>query len=123
MLSIVSKIYDPLGLAPLFLLKGKTILLELSKSNFRWDDAVSDDYIVEWEKWKKKLQLPENLKMERCFKSSKFGKAIDCSLHHFSDASQNGYGQMIHLRIVDEKGYMNCILVMATSRFPPKHFV
>ena len=94
MLSMISKIYDPLGLAAPFLLKGKRILQELCKSNFSWDDAVSDDYIVEWERWKKELQLVENLKMERCSKPSKFDKVIDCSLHHFSDASQDGLSDL-----------------------------
>ena len=61
--------------------------------------------------------------MERCFKPSKFGKVIDCSLHHFSDASQDGYGQVTYLRIVDEKGYIKCSLVMAKSRVPPTKFV
>ena len=50
-LSLTSKIYDPLQLAAPFLLKDIRILQELYKSNFSWDDAVSDDYIVEWEKW------------------------------------------------------------------------
>ena len=61
--------------------------------------------------------------MERCFKPSKFGKVIDCILHHFSDASQDGYGQVTYLRIVDEKGYVKCSLVMAKSRVPPTKFV
>ena len=101
----------------------KSILQELCRSNFTWDDAVSDDYIVEWEKWKKELQLLEYLKMERCFKLSKFGRVIECSLHHFSDASQDSYGQVTLLRIVDEKGYITCSLVMAKSRAPPTTFV
>ena len=67
MLSMVNKIYDPLGLAAPFLMKDKRILQELCKSNISWDDTVSDDYVVEWEKWKKERQLLENLKMERCF--------------------------------------------------------
>ena len=50
MLSMISNIYDPLGLASPFLLKRKRILQHLCKSNFSWDDAVSDDYIVEWER-------------------------------------------------------------------------
>ena len=54
---------------------------------------------------------------------SKFSKVIDCSLHHFSDASQDGYGQVTYLRIVDEKGYVKCILAMAKSRIPPTKFV
>ena len=61
--------------------------------------------------------------MERCFKPSKFGKVIDCNLHHFSDASQDGYGQVTYLRIVDEKGCVKCSLVMAKSRVPPTKFV
>ena len=116
MLSMISKIYDPLRLDAPFLLKGKRISQDLCKSNFSWDDAVSDDYVVEWERWKKELQLLENLKMERCFKPSKFGKVIDCTLHHFSDATQDGYGQVTYLRIIDEKGYIKCSMLMAKSR-------
>ena len=66
----------------------------------------------------------ENLKMERCFKpSSKFGKVIEYSLNHFSDTSQDGYGYVTYLRIVDEKGYIKCSLIMAKSRVLPKKFV
>ena len=71
----------------------------------------------------KELQLLGNLKMERCFKPSTFGRAIECSLHHFFDPSQNGYVQVTYLRIVDEKGYIKCSLVMAKSRVPPTKFV
>ena len=44
MLSLISKIYDPLGLSTKlspFLLKGQKILPELCKSNFGWDEQVS----------------------------------------------------------------------------------
>ena len=53
----------------------------------------------------------------------KFGKVIDCSLHYFSNTSQDGYGQVTYLRIVDEKGYIKYSLVMAKSRVPPATFV
>ena len=65
----------------------------------------------------------ENLKMKQFFKPSKFGKVNDCSLHHFSNASQDGYGQVTYLRIVDEKGHIKCSLVMAKSRVAPIKFV
>ena len=45
------------------------------------------------------------------------------SLHHFSDASQDGYGQVTYLRILDGKGYIKCSLVMAKSRVAPTKFV
>ena len=65
----------------------------------------------------------ENLKMERCFKPSKFGKVIDFSLQNFSNASQDGYGQVTYLRIVDEKDHIKCSLVMPKSRVVPTKFV
>ena len=43
--------------------------------------------------------------------------------HEDPDASQNVYGQVTYLRIVDEKGYIKCSLVMAKSRVPPTKFV
>ena len=40
--SMISKIYDPLGL-------GKRILEELFKNNFSWDEQVSVETIEEWD--------------------------------------------------------------------------
>ena len=48
---------------------------------------------------------------------------IDCTLHHFSDASQDGYGKVSYLRLVDQKGMIHCALVMAKSRVTPIKFV
>ena len=43
----------------------------------------------------------------------------NCSLHHFSYASQDGYSQVSCMRLVDENGTIHCSLVMAKSRVPP----
>ena len=53
MLSMISKIYDPLGLASPFLLKERRILQDLCKNNFSWDEQVLAKTIEEWEQWKK----------------------------------------------------------------------
>ena len=63
------------------------------------------------------------MEINRCFKPSKFGKVIDCSLHHFSDVSQDGYGQVSYLRLVDQKDMIYCALAMAKSRVTPIKFV
>ena len=57
------------------------------------------------------------------FEASKFGKVIGCSLHHFSDTSQTGYGQVSYLRLVDQKGMIHCGLIMTKSRVTPTKFV
>ena len=50
---MISKIYDPLGLASPFLLKERRILQDLCKNNFSWDEQVLAKTIEEWEQWKK----------------------------------------------------------------------
>ena len=57
------------------------------------------------------------------FPAIKIGKGNDCSLHHFSDPSQDEYVQVSYLRLVDQKGMIHCGLVMAKSRVIPIKFV
>ena len=76
MLSMISKIYDPLSLASPFLLKGKRILQELCKNKFSCDEHVSAETIEEWKQWRSDLKLLENINLDRYFKSQKFGRLI-----------------------------------------------
>ena len=41
---------------------------------------------------------------------------VSCSLHHFSDASENGYGQVVYVTLVNATGKIYCSLVIAKSR-------
>lgn len=40
-------------------------------------------------------------------------------LHHFSDASQSGYGQCSYLRLTNENDQVHCSLVMGKARVTP----
>ena len=123
MLSVISKIYDPLGSASTFLLKGKKILQELCKNNFSWDEQVSAEITEEWEQWKNDLKLLENINLDRSFKPPRFGRLIDGSLYHFSDPGLEDYRQVSYLRLVDEDGHIHYSLVTAKSRVTPLNFV
>ena len=46
-LSTVSSVYDPLGFASLFLLRGKRILQLLCKENIGWDDVIPDELRIQ----------------------------------------------------------------------------
>ena len=96
MLSMISQIYDPLGLAAPFLLKGKINLQDLHQNNYSWDDIVPSNFIKDWESWKVQLHLLENVVM-KMFQTTRLCQISCCSLHHFSDASQDGYGQVSYL--------------------------
>ncbi len=51
--------------------------------------------------------------------SSRFGKVVSISLHHFSDASAVGYSQRSYVRQVNDQGQVHCELLIGKCRVTP----
>ena len=117
-LGTISSIYDPLGLAGPFILKGRKILQQITMENSSWDEDISPEMRSAWEKWRVELHTLQDLQTKRCYKPSSF-KVVSSSLHNFSDASDYGYGQASYLRQVSEEGGICVSLVMGKSRVVP----
>ena len=66
--------------------------------------------------------LGENF-IRGCIQPEGFGIIKEASLHHFSDASEEGYGQSTYLRLVNVSGKIHCCLLMPKSRVTPKKYV
>ena len=65
------------------------------------------------------MNILKNIKLSRCYKSEGFGQVFSSSFHHFSDASENGYGQVVYVRLVNAIGKIHCSLVIAKSCVAP----
>ena len=117
-LSTISSIFDPLGLASPFLLKGRKILQQITTENNNWDDDLTPKMRSDWLQWRDEVLELQNLEIQRCYKSPDF-KAVSYSLHSFSDASDYGYGSATYLRQVDIAGNVCVSLVMGKSRVVP----
>ena len=115
----VSSVYDPLGFAAPFLLRGKRILQLLCKENIGWDDAIPDELRMQWEMWRSELPLLEMVEVPRCFNRKGMDSLKKIELHHFSDASTEGYRQCSYLRFVDTSDHIHCSLVMGKARVTP----
>ena len=64
----------------------------------------------------------EQLQIKRCYKPDNSGHVKLIELHHFSDASEDGYGQCSYLRLVNERNEAHCSFVMGKARVTPlKH--
>lgn len=118
-LSTVSSIYDPLGFVAPLLLEGKKILQDLCREKADWDDPVPENIKARWERWRAELPSLEELSIPRCYKPSNFGRSASAELHHFSDASTQGYGQCSYLRLTNKKGYIHCSFVIGKARVAP----
>lgn len=118
-LSIVSSIYDPLGFVGPFTLPAKMLLQDLCRQKLGWDDPLPESDLQRWRDWLKDLPRLENLSIRRCFKPEGFGEVTASQLHHFSDASQLGYGAVTYLRLVNKDGKIHCSFVCGKSRLAP----
>ena len=65
----------------------------------------------------------ENLPISRSIQPTDFGEIKSVTLHRFSDASENGYGQCSYIRLVDDDNRVHCSLLLGKSRVVPKNFI
>ena len=117
-LSVVSSIYDPLGFLAPFVLRAKCLLQELCQLGLGWDDELPSNLKNEWYHWLAELETLSEFKVERCLKPSGFKEIQRTELHHFSDASQSGYGTVSYLRLISDNK-IHCCLVMGKARVAP----
>ena len=110
MLFKLCSVYDPLGLVSPFILKGRRIIQKLCQGNPGWDDTVSGEVQKEWTKWRVKLPALREIAIQRCTKPADFGKVVESSIHHFSDASKDRFGLVSYSRLVNNQGVVHCVL-------------
>ncbi|XP_064638304.1 uncharacterized protein LOC135494320 [Lineus longissimus] len=120
-LSDVSSLYDPLGMVGPVTLHAKRILQMTSKLNVGWDEQLPDVLLSSWLKWKVSLSGRGELRIPRSYFPEETPVSIE--LHHFGDASEEGYGTVSYLRKVKDDGTAHCSFVMAKGRTAPSVFV
>ena len=106
MLSVISSIYVPLGLACPFLLQGRRLLQGFCQVMHGWDEMVPKQF----------KGLGENL-------LKKMHHARGLWLNQRSITPSEVYGQSTYLQLVNVSGKIHCCLLMGKSRVTPKKYV
>ena len=112
---MVSSVYDPLGFISPFLLSAKIILQDLCRRKLKWDDVIPRDCLHQTQWWLESLPAIEQFPVQRCYKPKEFGMVADVQIHHFSDASEFGYGAVSYLRFVDAESKVHVDYKLATK--------
>ena len=119
-LSTVSKVFNPNGLASPFVLPGRRIYQNLTVEGFGWDQVMTSDHLKNWDVWVEDLAQLEDLRIPRCYKPPDFGEFTSVQLHMFADGALTlGYGAVGYLRYTNKEGRVHCSFVMAKSRVVP----
>ena len=115
-LSVISKVFDPLGLIGPIVIRAKVILQRLWNENLDWDDKVSNELNELWMGFYKELPMLNNLNISR---HALCENPIIVELHGFSDASERSYGACIYLKSVNNEGEIKIHLLCAKSKVAP----
>ncbi|XP_064642839.1 uncharacterized protein LOC135497072 [Lineus longissimus] len=118
-LSVVSSVYDPMGIESPFVLPAKVLIQELCRRGAGWDEPLSEYEIIEWERWKCDVRKLQIFSVNRCFHPCDFGEVASTELHHFSDASEKAYGSVCFVRQTSHNGKIHCTHVFAKSKLAP----
>ena len=118
LISISSKLFDPMGWLGPFSVRAKILYQELWTRGLDWDQKLDADLMSLWNTWKEDLKELSNLRIPRCFVSD-HTNVNSVELHGFGDASPKAYGAVVYVVLKDESGKVNVQLVMSKNRVAP----
>jgi hypothetical protein len=95
--SVVSKIYDPLGIVSPVTVQFKVLLQELHHSGVGWDEIINGELLNQWIKLISHISASQPIVIPRCYFMN---EASGCKwkLVGFCDASMKAYSVVIYLQ-------------------------
>lgn len=101
------------------ILSAKKILRDLCRRALGWDEVIPESVAREWTSWLNELCYLEKCNLMRCLKPLDFGELTTAQLHHFCDASEDGYGVVTYLLSQNAHSQVHSAFVMGRARVAP----
>ena len=119
-LSVLSRLYDPMGIISPFVLKAKILFQTIWRQGHDWDQQLPIELSEEFQKWLEDSKCLVDLKFSRAyFPNIPWSYVVNhVEIHAFGDASESGYGAVVYLRIL-LGGKYHVTLCTARSRVAP----
>ncbi|XP_065087291.1 uncharacterized protein LOC135709030 [Ochlerotatus camptorhynchus] len=115
MLSSISQLFDPLGLAAPIVVRGKMLMQELWLLNCSCYQPVPDVLQFKWGEYFSSLEKLTEFRVDR-YALLPHAKV---QLHTFTDALEAAYGACIYARSVDSSGNVRVRLIASKTRVAP----
>ena len=119
LLSAISSFYDPMGILAPTVFRGRLILQHICRQQLPWDIELPESQQREWLEWLSSVADAEPVTVSRSIKPAGFGEVVSYQLHHFADASQEGYGTVSFVRLKNNRGDIHCAFLKGKSHLAP----
>lgn len=115
-LSVISMIFDPLGLVGPCVVEAKIIMQRLWLEKCDWDDEVSLEIKNLWSTFAGTISALNNLKIPRWVLRE---DSITHEVHVFTDASEKAYGACVYIRSCNGSKVLGVQLLVSRNRVAP----
>ncbi|XP_024890929.1 uncharacterized protein LOC112466832 [Temnothorax curvispinosus] len=116
-LSLVAKIFDPLGWVTPVTINAKIFLQQLWQAKVEWDEALADKLLAQWETIHASLATINGLHVDRWVQYG--SDTANCELHGFCDASSTAFAAAVYIRVTSLVGETTSRLLIAKSKVAP----
>ncbi|GFW66194.1 integrase catalytic domain-containing protein [Trichonephila clavipes] len=118
-LSVVGRIFDPIGILGPFVIKLKCLLQELWTLGVEWDSELPPKLRHKWQQWSSEAEGLTEIKIPRFYLGNIDQEIFKCEIHCFSDASKSTYGTILYLRFVTCNNEIETSFICSKGRVAP----
>ncbi|GFX64673.1 integrase catalytic domain-containing protein [Trichonephila clavipes] len=118
-LSVVGRIFDPIGILGPFVIKLKCLLQELWTLGVEWDSELPPKLRHKWQQWSSEAEGLTEIKIPRFYLDNIDQEIFKCEIHCFSDASKSAYGTILYLRFVTCNNEIETSFICSKGRVAP----
>ncbi|XP_025269128.1 uncharacterized protein LOC112639446 [Camponotus floridanus] len=115
-LSLIAKLFDPLGLLSPIIIKAKILIQELWTQRLDWDDPLPTQFADKWETFLSELSDINLIHIPRWI-GSKPEQQIQ--IHGFCDASQQAFAASVYLRTTNAETKSTAMLIVSKTKVAP----
>ena len=116
-LSIISRIFDPLGLISPVVVSAKILLQELWIRKLDWDAPLPSDLSDSWKEYVRSLRYLREISIPRW--TEQLPETIGVELHGFADASSKAYAAVVYIRVLTSMDRIKVCLLMSKTKVAP----
>ncbi|GFW74427.1 DUF1758 domain-containing protein [Trichonephila clavipes] len=118
-LSVVGRIFDPIGILGPFVIKLNCLLQELWTLGVEWDSELPPKLRHKWQQWSSEADGLTEIKIPRFYLGNIDQEISKCEIHCFSDASKSAYETILYLQFVTCNNEIETSFICSKSRVAP----